>query len=450
MKIGVIGTGYVGLVTGTCFAEMGNDVVCLDIDTKKIERLRQGIIPIFEPGLEEMVVQCSRAKRLSFTTDQAETVKNSDIIFIAVGTPPSEDGSADLDYVLSAAESIATHMNQHKTIVNKSTVPMGTWKLVRERIQKVLDSRKVNFEFDVVSNPEFLKEGSAIEDFMRPDRIVVGVDTDRAQKLMARLYDPFVRNGHPILFMDLHSSEMTKYAANALLATKISFMNEISRICDKHGADVEKVRKGIGSDKRIGYHFIYAGLGYGGSCFPKDVKALLKTGRKLDEPMLILDAVERVNQLQRQHFISDLLSHFARKLSGKKIALWGLAFKPGTDDIREAPALDIVEALLNEGASVEAYDPAAAIAVQNHFKSHAHAARLTFGDDQYSVLEKAHMLCLVTEWKSFREPDFEKIKSKMAEPVIFDGRNQYEPEDMASRGFVYHCVGRPYVEKSSV
>jgi UDPglucose 6-dehydrogenase len=333
-------------------------------------------------------------------------------------------------------------MTGYKVIVNKSTVPVGTASLVKEKIQECLKNRKADIPFDVVSNPEFLKEGSAIDDFMRPDRIVVGLESERAQKLMARLYEPFVRNGHPILYMDPFSSEMTKYAANSLLATKISFINEISRVCEKLGADVEKVRKGIGADKRIGYHFIYPGLGYGGSCFPKDVKALLKTGRAAGEPMHILEAVENVNQLQRNHYIKRVSDFFGNQLKGKKVAVWGLAFKPGTDDIREAPAIDIIQSLLDGGATVHAYDPVAEDHVKAHFNNNP---RLEFAKEQYGALEKADALCLVTEWKSFREPDFEKMKAKMQAPVIFDGRNQYEPETMKAQGFKYFCIGRKSV-----
>lgn len=442
MKIGVIGTGYVGLVTGTCFAEMGNEVICLDIDQKKIDRLKEGVIPIYEPGLEDMVIRCYKEKRLSFSTDYSQTTRQSDIIFIAVGTPPGEDGSADLNYVLKAAESIAQNMDSYKVIVNKSTVPVGTGIRVKEAIQKVLEKRKVDFGFDVVSNPEFLKEGTAIDDFMRPDRIVVGVESEKSHQMMARLYEPFVRNGHPILFMDVFSSEMTKYAANAMLATKISFINEVSRVCEKLGADVEKVRKGIGADKRIGHHFIYPGLGYGGSCFPKDVKALLKTGQTLDEPMFILDAVEKVNHLQRKHYIDRVLGFFKNQLQGKKIGIWGLAFKPGTDDIREAPSIDLIESLLKAGAFIRAYDPVAAENVKNHFKNHPN---LTFVEEQYGATDGVDALCIVTEWKSFREPDFAKIKAKMVNPVVFDGRNQYNPEEMKELGFKYFCIGRKSV-----
>jgi len=447
MKIGVVGTGYVGLVTGTCFAEMGNEVTCLDIDQKKIELLNKGIIPIHEPGLEDLVKRCAREGRLHFTTDYARIARENEILFIAVGTPPGEDGSADLKYVLNAAKSIAQEMNGYRVIVNKSTVPVGTGQVVKKAIQETLDSRKVSFSFDIVSNPEFLKEGSAIDDFIRPDRIVVGVDSEKARLLMGRLYETFVRNGHPILYMDIASSEMTKYAANALLATKISFINEISRVCEKLGADVEKVRRGIGSDKRIGYQFIYPGLGYGGSCFPKDVKALLKTGNGVDEPMFILDAVEKVNQLQRKHYIQKIQDFFespkrqsqTQGLKGKKFAVWGLAFKPGTDDIRDAPSIDIIEALLNSGASIRAYDPVAAGNVRTRFSERS---ALTFVEEQYEALEGADALCIVTEWKSFREPDFNKMKAKMAAPVVFDGRNQYDPADMSARGFQYFCVGR--------
>lgn len=439
MKISVIGTGYVGLVTGTCFAEMGNEVTCLDIDKRKVELLIDGVIPIYEPGLQEMVLRCSREKRLFFTTDYQHATQWADIIFIAVGTPPGEDGSADLKYVLGAVQTIAENMDSYKVIVNKSTVPVGTGEKVKQAIQTVLDARKVSFSFDVVSNPEFLKEGSAIDDFMKPDRIVVGVNSPEARQVMARLYEPFVRNAHPILYMDLLSSEMTKYAANALLATKISFMNEVSRVCEKVGADVEEVRKGIGSDQRIGFHFIYPGLGYGGSCFPKDVKALLAAGLEKGEPMHLMKAVENVNQEQRSHFIKKIHTCLGSGLKGKRIGVWGLAFKPGTDDIREAPALDILKDLLDSGADVLAYDPVAAQNVKDHFKG---ATGLIFVEDQYAALEKVDVLCIVTEWKSFREPNFERMKQLMSTPLIIDGRNQYSPDYLKSLGFQYLSIGR--------
>lgn len=448
MKIGVIGTGYVGLVSGTCFAEVGNEVICLDIDQAKIDGLKKGVIPIYEPGLEDMVRRNVKEQRLSFSTSYAETVSKSDLMFIAVGTPPGEDGSADLQYVLKSARSIAENMDSYKVVVNKSTVPVGTAKQVQAALDEVLKKRNLTGQvtFDVVSNPEFLKEGAAIDDFMKPDRIVVGVESERAQQMMERLYQPFVRNGHPVYFMDIASSEMTKYAANAFLATKISFINEIARVCDKLGADVEKVRKGIGSDHRIGQHFIYPGLGYGGSCFPKDVKALLKTGQSLEEPMLILDAVERVNAQQRLNYIQRVLDYFGPDskdlLKGKRIGIWGLAFKPATDDIRDAPSIDIIRTLLDKGAMVQAFDPVAVKHISELFPGEKN---LVFTENQYGACEGADALCLVTEWKSFREPDFDKMKSLMKAPVVFDGRNQYNPDEMSSRGFSYMSVGRPAV-----
>jgi UDPglucose 6-dehydrogenase len=464
MKIAVIGTGYVGLVTGTCFAEMGNTVTCLDIDQKKIEDLKNGVIPIHEPGLEEMIKRCVREERLFFATDYSKITHENDLLFIAVGTPPGEDGSADLKYVLQAAECIAQEMNADKIIVNKSTVPVGTGALVRKAIQRVLDARGVQFSFDIVSNPEFLKEGTAIDDFMKPDRIVVGIEhkieqgnatgaepgvqNDRAMSSMRRLYEPFIRNGRPILFMDIASCEMTKYAANALLATKISFINEISRLCERLGADVEKVRRGIGADQRIGYQFIYPGLGYGGSCFPKDVKALVQAGQAVQEPMRILEAVEKVNQLQRTRFIEKIRERFRSELKDKTFAIWGLAFKPGTDDIREAPSMDIIEALLKAGAKIRAYDPVATSQAQHYFqgavsRSDRSDSRILFSHDQYEALNQADALCIMTEWKSFREPDYMRMKATMLQPWIFDGRNLYEPEFMRSLGFHYTCIGRP-------
>ena len=440
MRISIFGTGYVGLVTGTCFAEMGNEVICADIDSNKILKLKQGISPIFEPGLETLIHSNTKDHRLSFTTDLKKAVEDSDLLFIAVGTPSDEDGSADLKYVLDVAKTIATHMNGYKAVLTKSTVPVGTAYKVLEVIQSTLKSRNVRFDFDVISNPEFLKEGSAIDDCLKPSRIVVGCETERAKEWMMRLYEPFVRNGRPILFMDLLSSEMTKYAANSMLATKISFMNELSRICEKVGADIEKVRHGIGTDPRIGYEFIYPGLGYGGSCFPKDVKALIKTGEDFGDELHILKAVEAINKLQRKRFFQKIENHFDGHLKGKKIALWGLAFKPGTDDVRDAPSLTLIQHLVQAGASVAAFDPVAIEAAKLDLGSEAD--RIQFVESQYDALTGADALCIVTEWKQFREPNFDKLKSLMKQPVIFDGRNLYDPKALKEIGITYFSIGR--------
>lgn len=447
MKVAVVGTGYVGLVTGTCLAEMGNTITCVDIDKKKIDLLKDGVIPIYEPGLEELVKSNYDSKRLDFTTDISKAIHASDVIIIAVGTPPNEDGSADLKHVLKVAETIGQTMTENKIVVNKSTVPVGTGDKVRSTIAAELVKRNLNIQFSVVSNPEFLKEGAAVNDFMKPDRIVVGCDSDDAQEKMNQMYKPFVLNGHRIIFMDIRSAELTKYAANAMLATKISFMNEISRIAEKVGADVSAIRQGIGSDSRIGFHFIYPGIGYGGSCFPKDVKALVRTGRENNVPMQILEAVEDVNKSQREIFVSKILKHYQNNLKGKKFAIWGLSFKPETDDIREAPAIDIIESLVSAGAEVLAYDPVAAENMLEHFKQNNPKILPMFKvlDDQYEVLAGTDALLLVTEWKPFRSPDFTKIKAALKTPVIFDGRNQYDPEQMRTLGIKYSCIGRPSV-----
>ncbi len=438
-KIAVIGTGYVGLVTGTGFAELGNEVTCVDIDKKKIDNLNNGIIPIYEPGLEEMIERNQTEKRLFFTTNIQETIKNCQLFFIAVGTPPGEDGSADLQHVLAVAKNIATNMDNYKLIITKSTVPVGTGKKIKEMIQHILKERNVTIPFDIVSNPEFLKEGHAIEDFLKPDRIVVGVESAKAREIMESLYAPFVRNGHPILYMNIPSSEMTKYTANAMLATKISFINEIAKLCEKTGADIEQVRKGIGSDSRIGYHFIYPGLGYGGSCFPKDVQALLKTGKSFGEEMNILDAVEKVNHQQRLFFIEKILKYYNNQLKGLHFALWGLSFKPNTDDIREAPAIDVIKKLIDYSATVTVYDPIAVSNIKNYF---GNQNGITYSNNQYSALDQADALCLITEWKPFQVPDFDKMKTLLRKPVIFDGRNQYNPELLKEMGFEYYCIGR--------
>ena len=440
MNITVIGTGYVGLVTGTCFAEMGNRVWCLDVDKKKIDGLKSGKIPIYEPGLEEMVKRNHAEKRLFFSTDYAEAVPGAEVCFIAVGTPPSEDGSADLKYVLQAARSIAEHLSDYAVIVDKSTVPVGTSELVRRTIAEVITARGAEIEFDVVSNPEFLKEGVAIDDFMRPDRVVIGSDSDRAERIMRDLYEPFVRNQHPVLCMDIKSAEITKYAANAMLALRISFMNEVAGLCARLGGDISCVRQGIGTDNRIGMSFLYAGIGYGGSCFPKDVKELVALGDRNGIEMSIAKAVEDVNERQKLVFVDKIVERLGPSLAGKTVALWGLAFKPQTDDVRESPALALAARLRALGARVRAYDPEAMGTALSALK----AAGVTIEciDDQYEVLAGADTLVLATEWKQFRQPDFAEIKSRLARPLIFDGRNQYDPSHMKELGFEYHCIGK--------
>ncbi|MCC2677643.1 MAG: tuaD [Pseudobdellovibrio sp.] len=438
MKITVFGTGYVGLVTGVCFAEMGNNVSCVDIDPNKLKMLRDGKSPIYEPGLDTLLLSNIKSNRITFTDDAKTSVNSADIIFIAVGTPPQEDGSADLQYVLKVADTIAEHMNEYKLVVTKSTVPVGTFQKVKEAIEKKLKARGQQLSFDVASNPEFLREGCAIEDCLKPNRVVIGVESQKAQEILTNLYDPFLKNGNPILTMDPASSEMTKYAANAMLATKISLMNEFSRICEKVGADIEAVRKGIGSDHRIGPHFIYAGVGYGGSCFPKDVSALVRSGREVNEELQILNAVEETNQLQRRRFISVIEKNLSSQ--GKRLAIWGVAFKPGTDDIREAPALDIIQHFLDQQYTLQVYDPVAAENARAHFNNHP---AVKFFDDQYAALEGTDALVIPTEWKSFREPDFTKMKSLMKTHLIFDGRNIYSPKYIKQQGFKYHSIGRP-------
>ena len=443
MKISVFGTGYVGLVTGLCFAEMGNEVVCVDVDAAKVKQLTEGVPTIYESGLDGMLKSNLQAQRIQFTTDSASAIRASDLLFIAVGTPSDEDGSADLKYVLQVAETIGRHMDGRKVIVNKSTVPVGTQKKVKKVVAEALSARGVAFEFDVVSNPEFLREGMAVEDCLKPNRVVVGLETVWAEKLMRQLYEPFLKSGNPILVMDPESSEMTKYAANAMLATKISLMNEFSRICEKVGADIENVRRGIGTDFRIGPHFIFAGVGYGGSCFPKDVKALIHIGADNKEPTDLLNAVKQVNDEQRARFIEKVRVACGGSFKGLKIAHWGVAFKPGTDDIREAPALDLIEAYLNEGASeVRVYDPIASEHAVAHFKNHS---ALRFVPQQYDALEGASVLVISTEWKSFREPNFDKIKALMKTAIICDGRNIYSREVMKEAGIRYISVGRPDV-----
>jgi UDPglucose 6-dehydrogenase len=436
MKITVVGTGYVGLVTGTCFAEVGVDVTCVDIDQKKIDNLNKGILPIYEPGLEEMVARNTGKKRLHFSTSLPESMKDSEIVFIAVGTPPDEDGSADLKYVLAVAAGVGQQMQKPLVVVTKSTVPVTTAEKVRAAVKAELDKRGVDIDFYVASNPEFLKEGAAIEDFMKPDRIVVGTDRKEAEEIMRKLYKPFLLNGHPIIFMDIPSAEMTKYAANAMLATKISFMNDVANLCEIMGADVNMVRKGIGSDARIGSKFIYPGVGYGGSCFPKDVKALIKTAKENDYQMRILHAVEEVNEAQKEVLFNKVSTRFGHDLNGRTFALWGLSFKPKTDDMREAPSLVIIEKLLQKGASVVAYDP-----VARHEAQRILGDRITYAADMYEALDQADGLLIVTEWPEFRSPAFEELSGRMKEKLIFDGRNIFDPKDMKEQGFEYYCIG---------
>ena len=444
MKIVVVGTGYVGLVTGTCFAEMGNTVTCVDIDKAKIDGLKNGVLPIYEPGLEEMVLENAREGRLRFTTSIKEAVVDANIHFIAVGTPPGEDGSADLQYVLAVARELGQHMQaKYNVIVDKSTVPVGTADKVRATIQAELDARGSDIQFDVVSNPEFLKEGAAIDDFMHPDRVVVGIADERSEKIMHDLYAPFTRNHDRILIMGVRDAEMTKYAANAMLATKISFMNEIAALCEKLDVDVENVRLGIGSDERIGYHFIYPGCGYGGSCFPKDVKALLRMADENDMDAMVLDAVERRNDLQKHRLFEKITAKFGNDLSGLTFALWGLAFKPGTDDMREAPSLVLIRELIAAGARIHAHDPVAIETARREMNAAwLEEGKITFFDHQYDVLDGADALVLVTEWKPFRKPDFERIGNTLKTKVIFDGRNQYNPRELFELGFDYTGIGR--------
>ncbi len=431
MRISVIGSGYVGLVAGTCFADSGNDVTCVDIDAKKIENLKVGKLPIYEPGLEELVTKNVREQRLSFTTDLAASVAASQVVFIAVGTPEGETGDADLQYVLAAARDIGRALQAYTVVVDKSTVPVGTADKVREAIRA-----QTAVPFDVVSNPEFLKEGAALDDFLKPDRIVIGADSERATKIMGELYAPFVRTEHPIIFMDTRSAELTKYAANAMLATRISFMNDVATLCEKVGADVDMVRKGMGADKRIGYPFLFPGVGYGGSCFPKDVKALVATAREFGIELDLLRAVERTNERQKKLLVAKAVKHFG-DLNGRTFAVWGLAFKPKTDDMREAPAVEVIEGLIGKGAQVRAFDPVATASAKRVFGSRVH-----FTERPYDALDGADALFVVTEWNEFRHPDFAKVKQKLKTPVIFDGRNVYSPERLRELGFTYYGVGR--------
>jgi UDPglucose 6-dehydrogenase len=436
MKIAVVGTGYVGLVTGTCFAEVGIEVTCIDIDQKKIDNLKHGILPIYEPGLEEMVTRNVEAGRLIFSTSLAESIKGCDVAFIAVGTPPGEDGSADLKYVLGVAKEIGEHMTDYIVVVTKSTVPVGTAVKVSQALQLALETRGATLEYDVASNPEFLKEGAAVDDFLKPDRIVVGVQSKRAEEIMRKLYKPFLLNGHPIIFMDIPSAEMTKYAANAMLATKISFMNDIANLCEIMGADVNLVRKGIGSDPRIGNKFIYPGIGYGGSCFPKDVKALIRTAKENGHNMRILQAVEDVNEDQKNVLFTKVTTHFKGSLKGKTFAIWGLSFKPKTDDMREAPSLIIIENLVKAGANVRAFDP-----VAMHEAKKILGEQVTYCKDQYDTLIDADALLIATEWPEFRSPNFNVMGKLMKSKNIFDGRNIYDIEEMQELGFTYYCIG---------
>ncbi len=447
MKLTVIGTGYVGLVTGACFAEMGNDVLCVDVDASKIKRLRGGEIPIFEPGLEEMVRRNVAAGRLHFDTDVKEAVRFGTMQFIAVGTPPDEDGSADMRHVLAAARTIGEHMTDYKLVIDKSTVPVGTADLVRQAITDALAQRGVKVPFNVVSNPEFLKEGAAVDDFMRPDRIVVGTDDDRAMHLMQALYAPFQRQRDKLVLMDIRSAELTKYAANAMLATRISFMNEMALLAEKLGADIEHVRRGIGSDPRIGAQFLYAGCGYGGSCFPKDVKALVKSAHDVGEPLHVLNAVERANQRQKHVLVDRIVERFGDDLRGRRFALWGLAFKPDTDDMREAPSKTVAAELIARGAHIVAHDPQATPAARREL---AHlGANLDYAETPMAALVDADALVIVTEWRAFRSPDFDRMRDCMKTPVIFDGRNLFDPERVAQAGFEYRMIGRQALEAAT-
>lgn len=439
MKIAVIGSGYVGLVAGACFADTGNDVICVDIDENKVQALRDGIIPIYEPGLEDLVIRNSQSERLSFTTNLKNAVEKSDIIFIAVGTPQDEDGSADLSHVLAVAKGIGQNMNGFKIIVDKSTVPVGTAALVTKTIKE-----QTNHPFEVVSNPEFLKEGAAIEDFLKPDRVVVGVSSKRAEEMMRELYAPFIRTNNPILVMDVPSAEMTKYAANAMLATRISFMNEVSALCEKVGADIDSVRVGIGTDSRIGMPFLFPGIGYGGSCFPKDVQALIRTAKEHGVELRIGKAVEAVNADQKESIVKKIVAHYGNKnIQGKTFAVWGLAFKPRTDDVREAPAKIVCEQLINLGAKIQAYDPEA---MKTFAQSFGENSKLTYAFSNYTALENADALIICTEWNAFRQPDFSRIKKSLRQPLIFDGRNIFTLAEMKEVGFDYYSVGRPVVK----
>lgn len=438
MKIAIVGTGYVGLVTGTCFAEMGTEVFCVDVDKEKIDNLKEGVIPIYEPGLDEMVSRNALAGRLHFLTELKECLNKVEVLFCAVGTPPDEDGSADLRYVLEVARAVGRHMDKYLLVVTKSTVPVGTARKIKQAIREEQALRNVKIDFDIASNPEFLKEGAAIKDFMSPDRVVVGVESDRARKLMSKLYRPFLLNNFRVIFMDVPSAEMTKYAANAMLATRISFMNEIANLCEIVGADVNMVRKGIGSDARIGSRFLYPGCGYGGSCFPKDVKALVKTAAGHDYPMRILQAVEEVNEEQKSILFRKLVKHFNGDIRGKRIAIWGLSFKPETDDMREAPSLVLIRKLKEAGCHISAYDPVAIPEARRRLPEEA----VVYGKDIYETVMEADALLVVTEWKVFRLPSWSVIKKLMVTPLLLDGRNIYDKAELEEAGFIYHCIGR--------
>jgi UDPglucose 6-dehydrogenase len=439
VKVTIFGSGYVGLVTGACFAEAGNAVVCVDIDARKVARLQAGEVPIHEPGLDDLIRRNASKGRLRFTTDADEGIRHGLFQFIAVGTPPDEDGSADLSHVLTVAETIGRHMSEYRIVVDKSTVPVGTADRVRERIEQTLSQRGVEFEFDVVSNPEFLKEGAAVNDFMKPDRVIVGTENPRTAELLKALYDPFTRNRDRMIVMDVRSAELTKYAANAMLATKISFMNEMANLAERMGADIEKVRIGIGSDPRIGYSFIYPGAGYGGSCFPKDVKALVHSAGQHGFDALLLKSVEAVNARQKKLLHQKIRTFYDSKLKGRKIAVWGLAFKPNTDDMREAPARDLMEALWADGATVRAYDP---VAMDEARRLFGDRQGLELADSAMAALQGADVLAILTEWQEFRSPDFEAIRDSLRHPVIFDGRNLYEPSLVRSFGLRYFAIGR--------
>jgi len=436
MKIAIVGTGYVGLVTGVCFADVGIHVICVDIDKAKIENLKKGISPIYEQGLEELLQKNIQRGTIQFSTDLSECLNEVDVVFSAVGTPPDEDGSADLKYVLDVAKTVGKHMTKHVLVVTKSTVPVGTAAKVRQAIQGELDARNATIEFDVASNPEFLKEGSAVKDFMYPERIVVGVESKCAEDVMKRLYKPFTLNGHPIIFMDVPSAEMTKYAANAMLATRISFMNDVANLCELVGADVNQVRKGMGSDSRIGSKFLYPGIGYGGSCFPKDVKALVKTAEQNKYKMRVLQSVEDVNEEQKTILFKKFQNYFKGDIAGKTVAMWGLAFKPGTDDMREAPALVLIDLLTKAGCNVRGFDPISMEECERRIGD-----KIVYAKDQYDALNGADVLFLATEWTEFRFPDWAKIKGMLKTPVVFDGRNIYEKDDLLKEGFDYIGIG---------
>lgn len=442
MKIAVVGSGYVGLVTGTCLAETGINVVCIDIDKKKIDNLQKGMVPIYEPGLDDLVKKNVSETRLRFSTNLAESIQGCEAVFIAVGTPPDEDGSADLRYVLGVASEIGKSIEKYMVVITKSTVPVGTAKKVKDAVKAEIDKRNLTIEFDVASNPEFLKEGAAIDDFMKPDRIVVGVESEKAEKTLSKLYKPFVMNGHPIIFMNIPSAELTKYAANAMLATRISFMNDIANLCEIVGADINLIRKGIGSDSRIGSKFLYAGAGYGGSCFPKDVKALVKTAKDNNYELEVLKAVELVNENQKSVVFNKINDYFEGMLKGKTIALWGLSFKPNTDDMREAPSLVIIEKLLASGCKVQAYDPVAMEEAR-----HKIGESIAYCKNQYDALQNADILVVVTEWQMFRMPDFSKVTSLLKNRVIVDGRNIFDPEEMKELGYTYYSIGRNTVKQ---